>query len=870
VNDSSWARVRSILDRALELDTSARDAFVAAACDEPSLRAEVEACLAHDDGDDGDAAWCAIAARVRATALADAAAGPPARVGRYTIVRELAAGGMGVVYEAVQDEPRRHVALKVLRGSFGSGASFLRFEREAKVLALLDHPVIARIHEAGTHVDSNAGVSARLSYIAMELVPGARDVVSHARAVNATRDQCIDLMLPVCDAVGFAHEHGVVHRDLKPSNVLVGADGRVRVIDFGIARMFDDPSMTRSGELLGTLRSMSPEQLDGPLDRVGPPSDVYALGLILHELVLGRSPSPAAGASLAECIAQRRRLPARPRSLDPTLSKDLESILLKALDPDPARRYPTASRLAQDLRALRCGEPITARDQGPFERMWRLAALHRVEVAWIAAFVVVLIAGSITSTWGWWRATVAREDARRAQLDAESHGEDAVAVAAFLGDVFAGASPREGRIDITVRDAMERAAPWIDERFADRPGVRATLHLRFADVFSDLGVPARAIEHYEAAADAIEDAPTSNARDRCMVTQRLARALLDSGAIAEARATAESVAGDWRGGTRPTGIDELLARDIVAQCLRLQQRYDEAVVLHRQLVHLAEEGGFDAEVVDLLRGSCAVALRRQGATSDAIALLQNMSRLRGKEQPAPDEPDTSALVEWTNLAMALIDAGEFHRAERILGIVYPQQVLLLGHGHPAPRMTLGALAFAIASAGRIENARALYARAIDAARAVGDERQVTLLRTNLSALLLRLRQFADAEREAAEAVASARAAADDALRLEATPLLGRALGEQGKFVEAAAATEECVALSRAVLGPDARTTMIMRYNHARMLASCGRRLESKALVEALLADPAVDRETRELATEALGELNEALARTDAPSASGSR
>ncbi|MBL8768544.1 MAG: serine/threonine protein kinase [Planctomycetes bacterium] len=868
MNVHAWTRARAILERALELDESSRSAFVASTCADPKLRDEVLGWLEHDVERDADDDWCAVGARVRGVALDEAPEPTPSRIGRYTIVRELAVGGMGVVYEAVQDEPLRPVALKVLRNASAKGASFARFQREAEVLALLDHPVIARIHEAGTHVESHGAVHSVLPYIAMELVPGARDVTSYARATNATIDQCVDLLLPACEAVGFAHSRGVVHRDLKPSNILVGADGRVRVIDFGIARMFDDPTMTRSGELLGTLRYMSAEQLGGGGDRVGPPSDVYALGLILHELVTGRGPFPGDGSSLADSVAQRRSLPPRPRSFAPALSKDLESILLKALDPDRARRYANAAELATDLRAMRRGLPIAARMQGPIERMCRLAALHRSEVAWIAAFVVALLAGGILSTLGWWRASHAREDARRAQLDAELHGDDALAVAAFLGDVFAGASPREGRNDITVRAAMERAAPWIDERFADRPAVRANLHSRFADVFGDLGVPSRAIDHYRAAAAAIEDAPGSTSRDRVVITQRLAKSLLDAGAIPAALATAESVAGDWRGGGLAPDLDVLLARDVVAQCLRIQEHFDDAVALHRRLVAQAES--FGPEVAEHLRGSLAVALRRQGSTSEAIALIRECARLRGQVEPSPDEASVETLTTWTNLAIALIDAGELERAERILGSVHRRQLALLGDDHPNTRNTVVALAFAITKAGREADAEALYRDAVRSADAANDVRQSAIMRTHLGKLLLRGRRFADAEQELAVADAAARASGDDAQRYETAPLLGEALGEQGKYAAAAALFDEAVAVSIALRGASAKSTMVLRYNHARMLASCGRRVESKRIVDALLADPAIDPETRERATEALGQLEAALARSNASTDPGPR
>ena len=282
-------------------------------------------------------------------------------VGKYQIKREIASGGMGIVYEAVQDQPRRVVALKLMRAGLGSRAAVHRFEAEAQTLARLHHPNIAQVYEAGTH---EAG-AIRVPYFAMEYIPGAQAIDTYANANRLGTIDRLRLFAVVCDAVHHGHTRGIIHRDLKPQNVLVGADGVLKVIDFGVVRAVDSdqtsPTLqTSAGSVIGTPLYCSPEQFEGDPNALDGRTDVYSLGMLLYELLLARLPYTFASGALAEvgrvvCTAQ----PVRPSKVKRELGRDVDAVILTALQKDRALRYPSAAALAADVRCLINGEPVS-------------------------------------------------------------------------------------------------------------------------------------------------------------------------------------------------------------------------------------------------------------------------------------------------------------------------------------------------------------------------------------------------------------------------------------------------------------------------------------------------------------------------------
>jgi len=306
----------------------------------------------------------------------------PSRIGRYAIQRVLGSGGMATVYAALQEQPRRTVALKVMRPGIVSRNTERRFRHEMEILAKLRHPYIAQIFDAGTHDDGGGGVP----YFVMEYIPQAQTLTDYADLKSLDQRDRLRLFVKVCSAVQHGHSARIVHRDLKPGNILVDAKGDPKVIDFGVARVTEmdfgtQTQHTEAGRLVGTVAYMSPEQVAATGEDIGPPIDVFALGVILFRLLCGRMPHSLSGLPLHEAVRViREDPPIRPSSIKPELRGDLETILLTALEKDPQRRYRSAGDLGRDILRFLGDEPIKARRAGLVHRVRLFTRRHRTPV----------------------------------------------------------------------------------------------------------------------------------------------------------------------------------------------------------------------------------------------------------------------------------------------------------------------------------------------------------------------------------------------------------------------------------------------------------------------------------------------------------
>jgi WD40 repeat protein/predicted Ser/Thr protein kinase len=403
MDEPDQLRVRAVFAQAAELAPTERSAFLDAACrGEPDLRTEVEELLAYDTAFGGDDDGFLKSPMVRApqeTAARSSCPGQeqertvPAAIGRYRILRPHGEGGMGTVYEAEQDNPRRTVALKVIRPELVSPELVKRFHHEAQILGRLQHLGIAQVFEAGM---DDAG----RPFFAMEFIRGKPlDEYVRSRAVDTPAR--LELIAKVCDAVQHAHDKGVIHRDLKPGNILVDESGQPKVLDFGVARvtaaeLLTTSSRTQAGQLLGTLSYMSPEQIAADPAALDGRSDVYSLGVILFELLAHRLPYNLEQLPMHEVARViHNEEPPRLGSVNTHYRGDIEVIVAKALEKEKTRRYMSPGDLAADIRRHLRGQVILARKVSTVERSWRWARRNPSIAALGAVLSAVLVAVTI-------------------------------------------------------------------------------------------------------------------------------------------------------------------------------------------------------------------------------------------------------------------------------------------------------------------------------------------------------------------------------------------------------------------------------------------------------------------------------------------
>src|SRR5262245_18559437 len=414
----------------------------------------------------------------------------PVAIGKFRIRRLIGEGGMGAVYEAEQEQPRRTVALKVIKAALASPSLVRRFEQESEALARLHHPGIAQVYEAGT-AETSGGPQ---PFFAMELLRGSKSLTAFADEKHMNARERLALMAAVCDAVHHAQQRGINHRDLKPGNILVDDHGQPKVLDFALARLTDGEApgahaaqQTVAGQLVGTLAYMSPEQsLADPLE-LDIRTDVYALGVILYELLAGRLPY-ALSNNLEDALRTIREQD--PPSLAQTSREfkgDVDTIVAKALEKDKTRRYVSAAELAADIRRYLKDEPILARPASTGYQLRKFAQRNKAFVLGSAAVFLVLAIGAVAATWQALRA-------RRAEAQARQEAANSKAVNQFLQDMLGSADPfgserdnANGR-DVTVAQTVDQAVRKLESgALKDQPLVEAAVRGTIGQTLQGLG-----------------------------------------------------------------------------------------------------------------------------------------------------------------------------------------------------------------------------------------------------------------------------------------------------------------------------------------------------------------------------------------------
>ncbi|MBL8728534.1 MAG: protein kinase [Planctomycetes bacterium] len=677
----SWSQVRREFERLCDLPPAAVAARLAAlAATDRGLAQQVRELLAQD------AAAPQFLERgpqplPGARSVTFAAAG--ARLGRYELVRPLGSGGMGAVWEARQAEPQRRVAIKLVVRGGRSEAERWRFRHEVQVLAQLRHPAIATLFEAG---EDEVGDSL-VSWFAMELVDGGTDLLSWARRHGLSREARLALFEQLGEAVDHGHRHGVLHRDLKPGNVLVDRDGRLQLIDFGVARAFgpdadtDGATPTVAGEIVGTLQYMAPEQLRGDSAAIGTAADVYALGVILYQLLCDRAPYDLGGVPFARIAAiVLEQEPRPPRAVVPDLPADLGWIVLHALQKDPARRYQTARALLDDLRRWRAHEPVSARVPSVGYRLAKAMRRHR-----IGAFVgAAVVTGLAVGGYGLWRGAETARARERVAVRANEVSREALRV---VTDLFEGIEDTEASRDLTVHELLVSAV--LDEGATTDPAVEQALRELRGRTF------ARLRRYPEARAEL----------ERAWLLQGL-----PGGGPLQA--------------TDPVLVREhghVLAADLGEVLVHTGERERGAAML-RDAVAATAVGASDATRRKIVTTWCK-SLAEQNAATELLTAAAELRQLAART-----DNEASAMLAEQRTAQAAIVLGQHDLAIAASERVWQLARGRFGDAHKVTCSMLQVHVMALQLAGQLDRAEALYPGLITMTRAVFGEGSTSLLK----------------------------------------------------------------------------------------------------------------------------------------------
>jgi serine/threonine protein kinase/tetratricopeptide (TPR) repeat protein len=757
-------RARSIFLEAIEERPQRWPAILEQACaGDGRLRAEVERLL-RAQAELGPFHEAVRPAQL-ATVDAPVAECPGTTLGPYKLLEEIGEGGFGMVYLAEQTEPiRRTVALKVIKAGMDTRQALARFEAERQALALMNHPNIAGVLDAGATEQGRP-------FFVMELVKGL-PITEFCDQNQLAPEARLTLFLDVCAALQHAHQKGVIHRDVKPSNVLVTwHDGRpvVKVIDFGIARatgqkLTERTLFTARGQMIGTPEYMSPEQagLSG-LD-VDTRSDVYALGVLLYELLTGTTPLEGkrlreAGYAEMQRLIREEEAP-RPstrlsslggsatalagsrgldvRRLARLLARDLDWVVMKALEKDRNRRYGTPGGLAEDVERYLRREAILARPPSWTYRLRKFTQRNRAAVLTAAAVVGALLVGTAAATWQAVRATraeaaarAAAQTERKAKQEAEAREAEALKVLRFVeNQVFAATRPKgqAGGLghDVTLRQALEAALPYVEKSFANEPLIEARLRLALGTSFAHLGEGRKAAEQFEAARALYARHRGPDHRDTLVSTNNLANSYSALGRHAEALRLYEEVLKAHKARRGPDHPDTLASMNNLANSCAALGRQGEALKLREETLALqkARLGPRHPETLGSMN-NLANSYSALGRRGEALKVREQTLALR-QATLGPDHPDT--LTSMSNLAGSYSAVGRRAEALKLREEALARMKARLGPDHPTTLWGMNGLANSYSTLGRHAEALMLRKEALARRQATfGPDHPDTLL-----------------------------------------------------------------------------------------------------------------------------------------------
>lgn len=620
--------------------------------------------------------------------------------GPYRLLRILGEGAMGRVWLARESAAERDVALKLLRNPRVRSDFHQRFAREIRLLGALEHPNIARLYAAGTVEEGRGSVP----YLAMEYVRG-QGLRDYAESAGLAMDGRLALIAAVARAMHYAHTRGVIHRDLKPENIVVDGSGEPRVLDFGIAHVAgqdEATQMTRTGEILGTIAYMAPEQLSGSRVAADPRMDVYALGVVAYELISSELPHPGLGEkSMTAAILAATQDSPRPLSKQARQARgDVETIVMKAIAADPAQRYGSAADLAADIERYLARQPIAARPPSPTYLARLFVRRHKALTAGLAIAVVSLLVATLAST----HFAVSESKARRL---AEDRLAERQAVTEFLQEMLTAADPENALGErLTVLDVLDVARARLEGPASLAPGVAAQLHRTLGNTYSSLGrgeVALTALDRAAELARQVGDDPDSAlALDRAV-------ALAAAGREAEALDLTRKLIRQLETGDGSSQRDVLLYDARLNEAMLLDQRghIEEAERILRALMDARITSSLPSDRGLRLRRTLAMNLHKQGRYEHSIELGRAAAGA-AEAHYGSRHPLTLEMREI--VAVSLRDLARFDEAESIYRATLALRREVLGDAHPLTHQTRGGLAAVLAFDGQTDEAWPLVKR----------------------------------------------------------------------------------------------------------------------------------------------------------------
>jgi len=722
---------------------------------------------------------------------------PGSRIGPYKLLQLIGEGGFGSVFLAQQDQPvQRKVALKIIKLGMDTRQVVARFEQERQALAMMDHPNIARVLDAGATDNGRP-------YFVMDLVKGD-PIAEYCDKNNLSIPERLDLFTQVCTAVQHAHTKGIIHRDIKPSNILVSVqDGSpvAKVIDFGIAkatsaRLTEKTVFTEHRQLIGTPEYMSPEQAEGSMD-IDTRTDVYSLGVLLYELLTGTTPfstnqlrsaaygeiqriirevePPVPSTRLSRNtdtiagIAARRHT--EPRKLGSTIRGELDWIVMKALEKDRHRRYETASGLAMDVRRYRAGEAVVAAPPGAAYRARKFVRRHRAVAITATIVAAALVLGVIGTSVGLWEAnrqrraalasaTRAGDEAARAtnaENIARSRLAESEATVAFLDDMLGAVDPSAQGKDVTVRKVLDTAASSVGDKFADRPLVAARLHGTIGRTYMNLGIYDKGESHLRQQLRIRTAQLGPDHEDTCRANNDLAAFMIKNGKSSDAERLLKAAIADHErlfGRRHPVTVQSI---DTLAMLYVEQMRSAEAEPLLSEVlaIRTGTLGAENSETVTSMN-SLAMLYTDTERFDEAEKLLENALRIQEK-LGGPDHP--FALEIRSNMAWFEYWAGMYDQTsspERSKQRIVRARTLgeetlaakkrVLGEEHQNTLSSMGNLAIVYKQLGMTDRAEALAREELAiVSRTLGEEHPNTIVSlANMGSMLRSQGRFAEA------------------------------------------------------------------------------------------------------------------------------